>query len=112
MFKDKLRCLREQQELSQAEVCQRLGISSSSYSRYECGTNEPNLETLKKIAILFDCTVDYLLEIDGTVADTDKIVDLNDFIVNGKYTIFSKFPDKRDRKILNSFINSVFENDY
>ena len=109
MFKDKLRCLREQQELSQADVCQYLGISPSSYSRYECGTNEPSLETLKKLATLFDCTVDYLLEIDGTVADTDKVVDLNDFINNGKYTIFSRFPNKRDRKIINSFINSVFE---
>ena len=45
MFKDKLRYLREQQELSQADVCQRLGISSSSYSRYECGANEPSLDT-------------------------------------------------------------------
>ena len=104
MFKDKLRCLREQQELSQADVCQYLGISPSSYSRYECGTNEPSLETLKKLATLFDCTVDYLLEIDGTVADTDKVVDLND-------SIFSRFPNKRDRKIINSFINSVFEGD-
>ena len=111
MLKDKLRCLREQQELSQADVCQYLGISPSSYSRYECGTNEPSLETLKKLATLFDCTVDYLLEIDGSVADTDKVVDLNDFICNGRYTIFSKFPNKRDRKIINSFINSVFEDD-
>ena len=111
MFKDKLRYLREQQELSQADVCQRLGISSSSHSRYECGANEPSLDTLKKLAILFDCTVDYLLEIDGAVADSDKVVDLNDFICNGRYTIFSKFPNNKDRKIINSFINSVFENE-
>lgn len=111
MFKDRLRCLREQQEFSQADVCQRLGISSSSYSRYECGTNEPNLETLKKLAMLFDCTVDYLLKVDGSVADTDKVVDLSDFILNGKYTIFSKFPSKRDRKIINAFINSAFKDD-
>lgn len=111
MFKDKLRCLREHQELSQAEVCKYLGISSSSYSRYECGTNEPNLETLKKLAMLFDCTVDYLLEIDGTPADNEKVVDLNDFVTHGRYTIASKFPNERDRKIINSFINSVFNSD-
>lgn len=111
MFKSKLRSLREQQEFSQAEVCQRVGISSSSYSRYECGTNEPNLEMLKKLALLFDCTVDYLLEIEGSVADTDKVVDLSDFIINGKYTIFSQFPTQRDRKIINSFITSVFAKD-
>ena len=111
MFKDRLRYLREQQEFSQADISKRLGISPSSYSRYECGTNEPNLETLKKLALLFDCTVDYLLEIDGAVADTDKVVDLNDFIINGKYTIASQFPNDRDRKIINSFINAVFKND-
>ena len=48
MFKDRLRCLHEHQELSQADVCQSLGISSSSYSRYECGTNKPCLDVLKK----------------------------------------------------------------
>lgn len=111
MFKDRLRYLREHQELSQADVCRRIGISASSYSRYECGTHEPNLETLKKLAALFDCTVDYLLEIDGSVADSDKVVDLNDFISNGKYTIASRFPNNRDRKIINSFINAVFKDD-
>jgi len=110
MFKDRLRYLREHQELSQAEVCRRIGISKSSYSRYECGTNEPNLEILKRLAALFDCTVDYLLEMDGAVADSDKVVDLNDFIINGNYTIDSRFLNDRDRKIINSFINSVFKN--
>lgn len=80
MFKDRLRYLREHQELSQVKFYQRIGISASSYSRYECGTNEPNLETLKKLAALFDCSVAYLLKIDGAVADSDKVVDLNDFI--------------------------------
>lgn len=101
--------MREHQELSQADVSKRLGISSSSYSRYECGTNEPSLDILKKLAILFDCSVDYLLEIDGTVADSDKVVDLNDFILNGNYTIASQFPNAKDRKIINAFINSVFK---
>ena len=89
MFCEKLRHLRKHQELSQEYVCKCLGISRASYSRYECGTNEPDLQTLKKLAIFFDCTVDYLLEIEGTPADNDKVVDLNDFILNGKYTISS-----------------------
>ena len=111
MFCEKLRYLRKHQELSQKEICQRLGIAQASYSRYECGTNEPNLETLKKLAMLFDCTVDYLLEIDGTPADNEKVVDLNDFVTHGRYTIASKFPNERDRKIINCFINSVFNSD-
>ena len=111
MFCEKLRYLRKHQELSQMEVCERTGISQSAYSRYECGTNEPDLQTLKKLAIFFDCTVDYLLEIEGSPADNEKVVDLNDFIANGKYTIYSKFPEDRDRRIINSLINSVYRID-
>ena len=111
MFCEKLRHLRKHQELSQEYVCKCLGISRASYSRYECGTNEPDLQTLKKLAMFFDCTVDYLLEIEGTPADAEKVVDLNDFILNGKYTISSKFPNNRDRRIINSLINSVYRID-
>ena len=111
MFCDKLRHLRKHQELSQMEVCKQLNIPQACYSRYETGTNEPDLQTLKKLAIFFDCSVDYLLEIEGTPADNDKVVDLNDFITNGKYTIYSKFPEDRDRRIINSLINSVYRID-
>ena len=110
-FADRLKYLRKHQKLSQMEVCERTGISQSAYSRYECGTNEPDLQTLKKLAMFFDCTVDYLLEIEGTPDDAEKVVDLNDFILNGKYTISSKFPNNRDRRIINSLINSVYRID-
>lgn len=111
MFCEKLRHLRKHQELSQMEVCKRLNIPQACYSRYETGTNEPDLQTLKKLATFFDCTVDYLLEIDGNAADNEKVVDLNDFILNGKYTIASKFPNERDRRIINSLVNSVYRID-
>jgi len=38
-----------------------LGIKQPSYIRYENGTSEPKLETLVKIADIFDVSVDYLL---------------------------------------------------
>ena len=33
------------------------------------------------------------------------------FVMNGKYTISSKFPTERDRKIINGVINSIFKVD-
>jgi len=109
MFCEKLRYLRKHQELSQKEICQRLGIAQASYSRYECGTNEPDLMTLKKLALFFDCSVDYLLEIEKFVADTDKVVDFTDFIMSGNYTINSKFPTDRDRRMLSGIVKSIYE---
>ncbi len=38
-----------------------LNIKQQSYSRYEYGTGEPNLETLVKLAKFFEVSTDYLL---------------------------------------------------
>ncbi len=46
---------------TQREVAQMLGITQPSYIRYENGTSEPSLETLVKIADIFDVSADYLL---------------------------------------------------
>lgn len=42
-------------------MAEKLGITQPSYIRYENGTSEPKLETLVKIADIFDVSVDYLL---------------------------------------------------
>ena len=46
---------------SQEEFAKSFGISKSTYSNYECGANEPSIETLIKLADFFGCSVDYLL---------------------------------------------------
>lgn len=61
MFSDRLIKLRENLGLSQLEVSKRLGIARTTYSGYETGAREPNLETLEKMAGLFDVSLDYLI---------------------------------------------------
>ncbi len=61
MFKDKLRNTRENKELSQTEMAQKLGIAVTTYRNYENTTREPNYEILVNIANLLDVSVDYLL---------------------------------------------------
>ena len=109
MFNDKIRYLRKHQELTQAEVADGINILQSTYSNYEQGTREPNLETLKKLANFFDVSIDYLLENDRGLSDTDEIVDLNGFLLNGRYTIHSKFPTDKHRRMLNNIVNDIFE---
>ena len=109
MFKDKLKYLRKQQELTQIELSQYLGIDQTTYSRYETGATEPDIATIKKLANFFDVSIDYLLENDRSLSDTDEIVDLNNFLLNGRYTIHSKFPSDKERKRLNNIINAVYD---
>ena len=59
----KLRELREEQELSQAEMAKKLGVSQQTYSRYESHTTEIPLKLLIYLAELYDTSTDYLLGI-------------------------------------------------
>lgn len=62
MFNEKLRELRLKNGLSQVELSKILNISQTSYSQWERGICEPNIETLKKIARYFKVSLDILLE--------------------------------------------------
>jgi repressor LexA len=55
--RDVLKALRKEKKLTQDEVAQKIGVSRTSYLKYEKGTHEPDYATLKKIAELFsvDC---------------------------------------------------------
>ena len=59
----RLRELREEQELSQAEMAKKLGVSQQTYSRYESHTTEIPLKLLITLAELYDTSTDYLLGI-------------------------------------------------
>ena len=61
MLKEKLKEIRKQHNLTQQKVAEHLGITQSTYAYYETGRNEPDLETLKKLADLYNCSLDYLV---------------------------------------------------
>lgn len=57
----KLQTLRKQNKLTQKQVAERIGASSSAISDYEIGDREPSYEKLVKLSYLYDCSTDYLL---------------------------------------------------
>lgn len=59
----KLRQLREDNNMSQAEMSNLLGCSQQTYSRYESHTTEIPLESLIFLADYYDTSVDFLLGI-------------------------------------------------
>lgn len=58
---ERLKKLRNQNNLSQQALADRLGINRSTYSRYESGVIQADYETLQKIADFYGVSVDYLL---------------------------------------------------
>ena len=58
---NKLKELRKSRNLKQSEVAKAIYTTQQNYSRYEQGLVEPDFETLKKLAIFFDVTIDYIL---------------------------------------------------
>lgn len=70
-FSDKIRQSRESKKLTQTELAKLIGVSRQAYATYELGTREPSLETLRKMASVFDVSVDFLLDND-TPAPKEK----------------------------------------
>lgn len=60
-FSQRLKQLRIDKHLTQAQVAQRVGVTASMVSSYETDIRLPSYEVLVKIANLFGVTIDYLL---------------------------------------------------
>lgn len=58
---ERIRNLREDSDMSQAELGKKLNVSQRAYSHYEAGTREIPIEVLKKLADIYDVSIDYLV---------------------------------------------------
>lgn len=56
----RLKDLREDCDLTQSKVAEVLSCSQTTYSRYETGELNVPVESLKKLAIYFNTSIDYL----------------------------------------------------
>lgn len=60
-FSERLKSLRAEKCISQADLAKQIKLSKSSINMYERGEREPGLETLERIADFFNVDMDYLL---------------------------------------------------
>jgi transcriptional regulator with XRE-family HTH domain len=61
MIGQRLKKLREEKDLTQAQVAKILGVSRTTYTQYETGKSEPDLATVSKLAEIYETSVDFLL---------------------------------------------------
>lgn len=61
MYFQRLRDLREDKDLKQADIANFLGIQQTVYSRYERGFQNIPIEHLLKLADFYNVSTDYIL---------------------------------------------------
>ena len=60
-FAERLKILRKQVKLTQAQIAEKLDISQQAYASWERGVKKPTQENLVKIAQILNVSVDYLV---------------------------------------------------
>lgn len=63
-FGNRLKTLRKQNNLTQEQLSQRLGLTKSVISAYETGSRMPSYDILIAISRIFKVTTDYLLGVE------------------------------------------------
>ena len=58
----RLKELRKQNNLTQKFICEKINIPRRTYNSYEQGLCEPGIEVLKKIADLYEISLDFLTD--------------------------------------------------
>jgi transcriptional regulator with XRE-family HTH domain len=72
-FGEKIRKLRREKKLSQAELADKVSMNSNHLSRLERGVGLPSTEILKRLAQTLEVSIDYLLSEDDTDAPAAEV---------------------------------------
>ena len=73
MLGDKIKLYRESRKMTQNDIANILDVSPATVSKYESGALEPNIESLKRLAELFEVSIDELLNDEEDKFDISKI---------------------------------------
>lgn len=65
MFSEKLIELRKKRKMSQRDLAKLLNLTHTAIGKYERNEAEPNLTTLRRLSVIFEVSVDYLLEMES-----------------------------------------------
>ena len=68
MIAERIKLLRETQNMTQADLAKRLGITRSSVNAWEQGISVPSTQYIIELAILFQSSSDFLLGLEETAA--------------------------------------------
>ena len=70
--------LRKQKHMTQEELAQLLNVTRQTISKWESNYNEPDIKTLKKLACIFEITVDELIFDHEEIIEENIVEDKNE----------------------------------
>jgi transcriptional regulator with XRE-family HTH domain len=103
---EKIKSLRTQKDLSQAELAEKIGLSHGHITRIETGKFNPSTEVLKKIAELFDVSADFLLD---DSADNEYDIEVKNKPLAERIKLISSLDDKQQDAIITIIDSMVKE---
>ena len=69
---ESLKKIRKQYKMTQEDVAKFLGVSRSGYTYYETGKTVPSIETLRKLAMMYDTTIDNIVGVPAKKSSAGK----------------------------------------
>lgn len=94
--------IRKQSGRTQRNLSIMLGFSQELISKYERGLSNPSIQSLKKIASFFNCSVDYLIDLTDNPLPNINLSQEQSVIIS-KYNMLSK----SDKSRLEGYIDSL-----
>lgn len=94
MVADRIKFLREQKRLSQAELAKLLGITRSSINAWELGISVPSTQYLVELASIFMVSTDFLLGVESTA--TLSVKGLTEMDIQAVYALICHLRSKNE----------------
>jgi len=108
---NRLKRAREKKRMTQQEVADKLGVSNGAISGYERNYRDPDTEMLKKLATLYEVSVDYLtgnvIKESSATYEIDKEQKLREDVKNF-VEILVELPEHK-RKLVEEMIKTLHE---
>ena len=107
MFAEKLKTLRIEKNLSQVDLAKMINLSKNTINAYEKKRAEASIETLVKLADIFECSIDYLVGRE----DDFGVISSSESSLNGEeerlLSLFRQLPNTRKKTILDTMSDMV-----
>lgn len=74
MYSENVKYFRKKLHMTQDDLALKIGVKRHTVCDWESGRTEPNIACLKKLASLFNITVDFLLGLDNSCENNEHVV--------------------------------------
>ena len=114
-FATKLSTLRRERNITQKNAAEALGVSQALLSHYEKGIRECNMEFIRKAALFYDVTSDYLLGLSESKHGNSEVFDISPQASDNQFnskTLLRAFFYLQSRAEFDSPVSEKYFNDF